>query len=193
LSRPSTAVNQQNVVISAELRDSDNVSSAITALNGGGSPFRYGRLAVIPAHGSELLALPVPIEAQYYKDGFYVRSQGDACTTIDSRSIVMKNYKGNLTACETFLNGTYTANNGLVNALLAAPKVGSDGRPNVGSVDLEVNLGDAVSGEVTCQSNASPVSAINGGRDWFGTTDPVGRASFGIYKAPIIYMRENFQ
>lgn len=194
LSRPSSAINQQSVVISAQPQDSDNVTSTQTALTSGGIAFRYGRLAVIPAHGSELLALPVPIEAQYYKDGFYVRSQGDACTTIDSKSIVMKNYKGNLAACETFMNGTYTANNGLVKAILSAPKVGSDGRPNVGSVDLEINLDNAVPGEVTCQSNAGTVSAIGGGKsDWFGTSDPVGRASFGIYKAPIIYMRESFQ
>lgn len=194
LSRPSSAINQQSVVISAQPQDSDNVTSAQTALTSGGIAFRYGRLAVIPAHGSELLALPVPIEAQYYKDGFYVRSQGDACTTIDSKSIVMRNFKGNLTACETFMSGIYSANNGLVTAKLAAPKVGSDGRPNVGSVDLEVNLGNAVSGESTCQSNSGTVGAGNGDKlDWFGTTDPVGRASFGIYKAPIIYMRESFQ
>lgn len=194
LSRPSSAINQQSVVISAQPQDSDNVTSAQTALTSGGIAFRYGRLAVIPAHGSELLALPVPIEAQYYKDGFYVRSQGDACTTIDSKSIVMKNFKGNLSACETFMSGIYSANNGLVTAKLAAPKVGSDGRPNVGSVDLEVNLGNAVSGESTCQSNSGTVGAGNGDKlDWFGTTDPVGRASFGIYKAPIIYMRESFQ
>jgi len=194
LSRPSSAINQQSVVISAQPQDSDNVTSAQTALTSGGIAFRYGRLAVIPAHGSELLALPVPIEAQYYKDGFYVRSQGDACTTIDSKSIVMRNFKGNLTACETFMSGIYSANNGLVTAKLAAPKVGSDGRPNVGSVDLEVNLSSAAPGESTCQSNAGAVGAGNGDKlDWFGTTDPVGRASFGIYKAPIIYMRESFQ
>ena len=194
LSRPSSAINQQSVVISAQPQDSDNVTSAQTALTSGGIAFRYGRLAVIPAHGSELLALPVPIEAQYYKDGFYVRSQGDACTTIDSKSIVMRNFKGNLTACETFMSGSYSANNGLVTAKLAAPKVGSDGRPNVGSVDLEVNLSSAAPGESTCQSNAGAVGAGNGDKlDWFGTTDPVGRASFGIYKAPIIYMRESFQ
>lgn len=195
LSRPSAAVNKGLVVISTQPKDSDQVTTATPVdISGGGIEFRYGRLAVIPAHGSELLALPVPIEAQYYKDGFYVRSQGDACTTLDSKSIVMKNFKGNLSACETFMSGIYSANNGLVTAKLAAPKVGSDGRPNVGSVDLEVNLGNAAPGEVTCQSNAGPVSAIDGGKsDWFGTTDPVGRASFGIYKAPIIYMRESFQ
>jgi MSHA biogenesis protein MshQ len=191
LTRPVAPVNKQNVIITAKPVDTDSVTSSLaTALNDA-AEFRYGRLAILPAHGSELLPLAVPIEAQYYKDGLYIRSTGDSCTTIDPKAITMKNYKGNLSACETYITNVTAVSNGGFNVILAAPKIGVDGKPNIGSVDLEINLNSAT-GEQTCQSSGAPVSALKADPGWFGTLEPTGRASFGIYKAPIIYMRENF-
>ncbi len=81
--------------------------------------------------------------------------------------------------------------NGVLAVNLSAPKIGGDGKPNTGSVDLEVNLSAMTPGEMTCLST-SQSAATSGINSWFGTLDPSARASFGIYKAPIIYMRENF-
>jgi len=81
-------------------------------------------------------------------------------------------------------------NKGLLNLRLSAPGL-TGNTPNTGSVDLEVNLSTASAGEMACTS-ASQSAATSGSISWFGNTDPVGRATFGIYKAPIIYMRENF-
>jgi MSHA biogenesis protein MshQ len=108
----------------------------------------------------------------------------------------MRNYHGNLNACETQLSGSSTMGNGLLNLTLTAPKVGTDGKPNTGSVDLEVNLSAATasSSDRTCISSTES-TATNANSPWFSDAtgpDPTGRASFGIYKAPIIYMRENF-
>ena len=191
LSRPVAPINKQNVSITTKPLDDDSVTSTTAVALTDAVEFRYGRLAIIPAHGSELLPLSVPIEAQYYKDGAYLRSAGDSCTTIDPKSITMKNYKANLSACETYISSITTASNGVSNVILAAPKIGTDGKPNTGSVDLEINLNSAT-GDQTCQSSGSPISALKADLGWFGTVEPSARASFGIYKAPIIYMRENF-
>lgn len=193
LTRPSSAVSPQSVIFSAQPQEVDStvtISSAQTALTNA-VPYRYGRLAVTPTHGSELLPLLVPIEAQYWNGSAYIRSLGDSCTTIQPSSIVMKNYHGNLTACETRLTGSATMTNGVLNMSLSAPKIGADGKPNTGSVDLEVNVGSVTAGEKTCLTTTES-AATAGAIPWLGSTDPSARASFGIYKAPIIYMRENF-
>lgn len=198
ITRPNTAVAPQTVKISAQpsVNDSGVTINSTRAdvfapASGSAYPgFRFGRLAVTSAHGSELLPLSVPIEAQYWNGIGYVRNVNDSCTSIAQSTIVMKNYKGNLNACETQLTVSSPMTAGVLRARLSAPGV-TGSTPNTGSVDLEVNLAAAAGGEMTCTS-ATASAATNGSIPWFGGTDPVGRATFGIYKAPIIYMRENF-
>jgi MSHA biogenesis protein MshQ len=193
LSRPGSPVSPQAVIVSAQPQEIDNsvtIASTQTALTNG-VPYRYGRLAIPPSHGSELLPLAVSIETQYWNGSGYVRSLSDSCTTIQTSGIVMKNYRGNLNACETQLTGSSAVSNGVLNLTLTAPKIGADSKPNSGSVDLEVNLNGLDPQDRTCTSSTES-AATNAAIPWFGVPDPTGRASFGIYKAPIIYMRENF-
>ncbi|MEZ0287564.1 MAG: DUF6701 domain-containing protein [Methylophilus sp.] len=195
LSRPLANSAPQNVMVSARPVDDDGVTSATTQITSTGIPFKYGRLAIAPAHGSELLPLTMPVEAQFWNGGnAFIRSTTDACTTIPIQSFVMKTYRGNLNACETQLSVASAMSNGVLKMRLSAPGV-SGNSPNTGSVDLEVNLAakDAppLPPERVCTGSAES-NSIDGSLPWFGTKDPSGRASFGIYKAPIIYMRENF-
>ncbi|WP_232411257.1 MULTISPECIES: DUF6701 domain-containing protein [unclassified Methylophilus] len=200
VTRPASAVPPEMIRISAQPSGVDGgvtVSSAtrvdvftLSASNPTYPAFRFGRLAVTSAHGSELLPLSVPIEAQYWNGTGFKRNINDSCTTIPLSSIVMTNYRGNLNACETQLTGASSMNKGVLYMRLSAPGV-TGTTPNTGSVDLEVNLRAAGGGEMTCNS-ASQSAATSGSIPWFGATDPIGRATFGIYKAPIIYMRENF-
>lgn len=192
ISRPSSAINEQNVTVYAQPKDADNVTTTSKVALTSTFPVRYGRVVITPTHGSELLPLSVPIEAQHYKSGAYVRNTLDSCSTFNLSTMAMKNYKGNLNACETILSGTASMSSGKMSLTLSAPKVGTDGKPNTGSVDLDLNYGGA-SGDQTCVSAMQSNAADGDGSKtlWFGA-DPSGRASFGIYKAPIIYMRENF-
>ncbi|WP_245652853.1 DUF6701 domain-containing protein [Methylophilus rhizosphaerae] len=195
ISRPAAQIGNQTISITAQPQETDSGKTITSNAKNVASDvqYRYGRLAIVPAHGSELLPLPVQMEAQYW-DGTlnaYKRNVDDSCTVVPLQTIVMKNYKGNLNACETVLSGNPAVHAGKLGVLLSAPKIGSDGKPNTGSVDLEVNLGTAVGGEKTCLSS-SQSDAASGDLSWLGGTDPLGRASFGIYKAPVIYMRENF-
>jgi hypothetical protein len=151
---------------------------------------RFGRLKMQNAYGSELLALPIPLEAQYWNGTSYIRNQVDSCTSIPASSIAMGNYKKNLTGsptCETQL-GYASGSGALTNGVSKFLRLTKPGAGNNGSVDLTLNLNTA-SGN-TCNT-ASPSSATAEGISWLGA-NPVSRATFGIYKTPIIYLRENF-
>lgn len=165
--------------------DTPAVSSA--GFTEGVSAMRSGRLMLQNAYGSELLNLPIPLESQYWNGTAYVRNQADNCTTLPAGSIAMGNYKNNLNACETqigYSSGTGT----LINGVSSYLRLSKPGATNNGSVDLTLNLNGA-SGSTCTSSTASAASDAN--LPWFGS-NPAARATFGIYKTPIIYMRENY-
>jgi hypothetical protein len=63
------------------------------------------------------------------------------------------------------------------------------GAGNSGSVDLAINVATTAAGNNCVSSTESPAAA--GNMPWFGPN--VGaRATFGIYKSPLIYRRENY-
>jgi hypothetical protein len=182
-----TATKTAPATIKIHAIDLDNIASSATE---GTTLIRSGRLSLKNVYGSELLALPVPVEAQYWNGTSYIRNQQDSCTSISASSIAMGNYKNNLSdtpSCETQLG--YSSGSGtLTNGVSKYLRLTKPGAGNNGSVDLTLNL-NTVSGN-TCNS-ASRSTATASGIPWFGT-NPSSRATFGIYKTPIIYMRENF-
>jgi len=172
--------------ITLSLRASDGEASS-SGFTEGSAVIRSGRLRLQNLYGSELLALPVPLESQYWNGSSYIRNQQDNCTTIPASSIAMANYKNNLSACETQLG--YTSGTGtLVNGVSKYLRLTKPGAGNNGSVDLTINLTTA-SGSTCNTSTAS--AATSASIPWLGL-NPISRATFGIYKTPIIYMRENF-
>jgi MSHA biogenesis protein MshQ len=186
ISRASTPTTPANITISAapsELDGGKTIAAAVTNVSLP-SLFRYGRLFVPNAYGSELLPLTSLIEAQYWNGTAYQKNQSDSCTYIPASSIAMGNYKKNLNACETRITNSGTFVNGALSTKLSAP-----GNGNSGSVDLAINLNAAAG--TTCNS-ATPTSATSAAIPWFGTSNPSARATFGIYKSPVIYLRENF-
>ncbi len=151
---------------------------------------RFGRLHLLNAYGSEALALPVPLTAQYWKrEGYYVTNADDSCTVLPIASITMGNYLKQLNACETQLSPT--GNVALVNGQLPAPGLvlSKPGVANVGSVDLRINLSASPLGRTCTSATESAASAAN--MPWLGL-DPTARATFGIYKSRLIYLRENY-
>lgn len=189
------ALFSANVTLSMSVADSSEaavtgngtVSTTTPALfDGGGTgiafdagkEFRYGRLTLSNAHGSELLDLPVPMTTQYWNGTTFVLNAADNCTSIAAANISLGNYQKNLASGETTvsISGRFTA--GKSNLKLSKPGAG-----NNGSVDLSVNLG----------ATGADKSYLRG--KWSGTNydvNPSARASFGIYKSAdeFIYMRE---
>ena len=183
VSRPTAATAPTNLTINAAPMDADSVTMPVTAVSAS-SPFRFGRLFAANSYGSELLPLSVPIEAQYWNGLAYQRNQLDSCTVIPANTIQMRNYRVNLNACETQLTGAGSISNGKANLNLSRPGAG-----NSGSVELSVNLNVAAGS--TCNT-ATATAAGSAATPWFGSSNPSARATFGIYKSPVIYLRENF-
>ena len=143
-----------------------------------GAEFRYGRLRLVNANGSQLVPLPVLMEAQYYAGpAGFVTNAADHCTSVATGAIALGSYTGNLAAGETVLSGGGALTAGRRILQLSAP-----GSANDGSVTLTANLGAA-----------HPHLRGN----WTGALfddDPTARATFGTFKGAgeVIFMRENY-
>ncbi len=144
----------------------------ITAV--GGTKMRYGRLRLNNAHGSELLALPVPVKAQYYNGTGFITHADDSCTGFTlATDLSLGNYQLNLAVGETTPGpASITLSSGASAISLTAPGVG-----NSGSVDLTLNV------PAWLEYN------------WTGVVgDPKSRATFGVHRKSdqFIYQRENY-
>jgi hypothetical protein len=215
----TTAVTPFNADISLAINviDADSVVYAsnparfgqATAGNGiafsSGKEMRFGRLAFKNANGSQLVPLPVRVEAQYYaytnpptntQPGF-VTNTADNCTSLANTDVQMSSFTANLSACETAISSAGTLSSGRKTLLLLAP-----GNANNGSVLLTANLGTA-SGTTCTSVGGATVSATAANRSYLQgnwassnsyTSDPSARATFGTVKGAdeVIYMRENF-
>lgn len=185
VSRP-TLPAESVLTVSAAPSDGETSLAATEVANS--VRLRYGRLRMTNAYGSELMNLPISLEAQYWNGSMYVTHTADSCTTLPMKSVVMSNYSGDLVACETQLlpaltTATFSAGK-LTGLALTKPGAG-----NSGSVDLAVNTGASASGTTCVSSTASAASA--GNVPWLGA-NPTAKATFGVYKSPLIYLRENY-
>ena len=146
---------------------------------------RLGRLRMSNAYGSELLTLPIPIEAQYWSSTYYSINTLDSCTNIPASSFIYSNFQAPLTACATHTSLTGVMSNGRATNNLTAP-----GSGNSGSVNLSINTSTSASGS-TCTSGGPAVPATAANFSWF-VNSPSAKATFGIRKTKLIYLRENF-
>lgn len=190
---------------SAEPGNGTIATVAPFVFNGGGSgiafdagaAFRYGRLRLGNANGSQLVPLQVPMETQYWNGSSFITNSADNCTTVTAANVGLGNYTPNLDAGETtptIAAGPFSS--GRKTLTLSAPGAG-----NNGSVDVVVNLGSTTTIDscVTWGTTPAPAGAdltYLRGR-WCGasyTKDPTARASFGQYRGAeeVIFIRENF-
>jgi MSHA biogenesis protein MshQ len=136
------------------------------------------------AHGSELLDLPIPIQTQYWNGSVFITNAQDNCTSLVAGNVTLGNYKpgtaGSITAANmaspghVSLGGAFALGIGSLKLIKPSPT------PTLkGSVDVTVDL--SVGSKTYLQSGVT------------FSSDPVVRATFGVYKAgPVIYMRENY-
>lgn len=179
ISRPTALTAQTTVTISAAPTDGEVPAATPSVL--GSTLLRYGRLKLNNAYGSELLALPVTLTAQYWNGTAFITHADDSCTSIPVPSPgagltfyaeVLLGVSGNhLSAGETTatVNSPFVAGNGGLS--LSRPGAG-----NNGYVDITVTTPIWLQYNWTGAGNANPTS----------------RATFGIFKSPLIYRRENY-
>jgi len=164
-----------------------------------GNAFRYGRLKLGNAFGSEALDLPVPLEAQYWNGTVFVTNSSDSCTSLNAGNIALGNYtKGlnatNMGASHISMGGAFVNGKGSLKLTKPSPAAS-------GSVDIAVNLGLGLgSVDQSCPawaatSNGAGMAYLRG--KWCGANydrDSRARVTFGIYKNAndFIYMREMY-
>jgi hypothetical protein len=169
-----------------------------------GNLFRYGRLRMSGATGSELLPLPIAIQTEYWTGTGFTLNSADNCTTLASSNVALT-YSPTaplpLAACNTFVNTTpITIASGTSLTMLAAPG------GNAGSVNLSPQLGGTASGQYCTAAggagllaNTVPASKSYLQGAWAGVStydqNPIARAAFGVYGAQprnFIFFRENY-
>lgn len=148
-----------------------------------GNEFRYGRLKLSNAYGSELLSLPIPVQAQYWNGTMFINNVADNCTTLTTNNIKLNT----ALAVSAAFSGVFSS--GVGSLVLTAPAA-------KGVVDVCVDLDSGVGGDMTCQATIPAGKAYLQAK-WSGANynkDPVARAAFGVYKSnrEFIYLRENY-
>jgi hypothetical protein len=172
----------------------------------GSTDIRYGQLRMQNAVGSEKLALPIPMEVQFWNGAAFALNGADSCTTLVRASFTLGSYTPNLNACETILNpAAVTFSGGAATMTLTAPG-------DSGSVLVTANIGSVAAGNYCNAVGGAELAATPAARsyllgrwndaanpDGIGTTayddNPSARAAFGLFGAQpnnFIYFRENF-
>lgn len=159
---------------------------------------RSGRLRLQNVFGSEMLPLQIPIESQYWQGTYFVRNTDDSCTTLSVPAattlagsatpngvanlyfypIAGKNQLGSADTAATL--ATPKLSSGLDQLVFSKPGPGHSGWLDIILAAPSYLLGD--------WGNCMGQSGIAG----FWDDRPCARATFGIYRSPIIYRRENY-
>jgi hypothetical protein len=198
-----TFANRQTAPTPVFVRASD--ADGVTSLRAGGSveggtTVRSGRVRLSNAYGSELLTagLPIPTFIEYYDTVTAAgwRTGADACTVISASDFAFTFFaasaRNHLAACETAVS--VAGANPTPAVKLASPGAGNDGY-----TDMRLNLGASGTGSQCVAVGSAGPTATTTGAPWLrynwtgsGDADPVARATFGVYKSPLIYRRENY-
>jgi MSHA biogenesis protein MshQ len=149
-----------------------------------GTDLRWGRMILNNAFGSELLAIEVPLNVEYYNtDGFEINT-ADTCTTYDSldMSFVMGSEEGVMLG-DLSLTGSGTTVSGRddpANSILA-----TNTNNDIGSADVTINL----SAQDWLQFDWDDLDMMADG-PYDG--NPTSRITWGIFSGPdeFIYIRE---
>jgi uncharacterized repeat protein (TIGR01451 family) len=176
----------------------DDVDSATSIGVDGSITARAGRLTLANAYGSELLDLPVSFRAEFWNGTSWVFNSADTCTgnaafgAGNATTVALVSVPVALPTCikdsgspglsgagcaavapsaRTFRNGASAGFAGDFNLWLQAPGAGHPGSSTI-TATVPVWLRFPWTGA--------------------GSVNPTARATFGIYKTPLIYRRENY-
>lgn len=164
------------------------------AVNAGGAPnthgkvgsttkARYGRMKLSNAHGSELLNLSIPMEAQYWQGQYWAQNSLDDATTIIQDNIRLATISGPAVT----ISGVIKDAAGKWRIVLNKPLVRASS-----NVCLDLDVG--ATGDMTCVATATPLSMPYLQTGAAFDKDPTSRATFGVYKGnhQFIYLREMY-
>ncbi len=154
--------------------------------------FELGRIRLDNAYGSELLDLPMTMRSEFWNGTGWVLNNVDTCTnaTLAFAAVGTPNITGNTCVWDT---GTAPGNSGV--GCVAAPAAGRQYRETgVAGFAGDFNLwlrapGAGNAGSIDVTATVPAWLQFN----WRGAVaNPTGRATFGVYRSPLIYRRENY-
>lgn len=189
-SNPLTA--PQTIAVRAV--DADAVSSSGFAE--GTIAVRTGRLRLQNAFGSDRLPLSVPVQAQYWDGSYFVPNSADSCTALAVPPVqTLATGVSPSGAAALYFYPVVTGKNQLqsgdTTASLASPLVGGKSQlmftapQRSGWLDAVLQVPDYLRGN---WGNCSGQTGAAGLYDDL----PCARATFGVFKSPLIYRRENY-
>jgi MSHA biogenesis protein MshQ len=171
-------MDQGSTTCTADATGTSNGNCPAVAF-GSTQKMRYGRLRLQNAYGSELLPLPMSLTAQYWTGSGFALNTADSCTSLQvpTSASGMVFGAGNLAAGETTASiQGLSAGSGVLLAGDAAFRLTAPGSGNNGYVTITVATPSWLKYPWTSST----------------ATDASARATFGIYKSPLIYRRENY-
>ena len=162
-----------------------------------GSQFRYGVLRLVPAYGSELIDLPVLVEAQYWNGFVMATNNVDQCTAVAPQA------SPSATINATFRPARPRSRRRRRRSPAAARSCAS---PSPAAATPAASTSPCSSARPrpdrpAWRVGAAPTAAIAAGLPWLqgkwsGASafdqNPATRASFGQYRSPFIYQRESY-
>ena len=150
----------------------------------GTTQFRFGRLALRPSYGSQLLNLRIPVELQQYNGNGFVINPDDSCAELLRDHMSLGGYTGGVALAnlpQSNLPEVVTFDAGAGTILLQRPNPAPTAK---GSALLTIDLGPA-------GANLPFLLGNWGGVNY--TANPSVRVTFGNYRStPVIYAREIF-
>lgn len=201
ISRPSALTAATSIVVSAVPADGEVAASAAAAVSAATS-LRFGRLAMKNVYGSEKLAAAVPLEAQYWQGSYFTRNTDDSCTAPSVPASTTLLAAPASPSAPAGAPGLYFYPVSASNALLSSDTSASLSAATLSSGVANLNLSAPASGHIGWLDLIIAAPAHLRG-DWgncMGQTGtagllddyPCARATFGKYRSPLIYSRENY-
>jgi MSHA biogenesis protein MshQ len=154
---------------------------------------RYGRVRLINAYGSDLLDLPMTMRSEYWVSGGWALNTADTCTdaTLAFAAVGTPDITSRTCVWDT---GTAPGNSGKACTTPIAVAARQYKETGVAGFAGDFNVwlkapGATYRGSIDVTATVPLWLRYN----WIGTVaNPTARATFGSYKSPLIYRRENY-
>jgi hypothetical protein len=198
ISRPTALTGETAITVTTQPVDSDAVTIATAAaVSSSATALRFGRLRAINAYGSDRLPLSVPLQAQYFDTtaSTFIPNKDDSCTTLSlpaarnlgasppGDGVASRNFYPVVTGGNQLTSTDTTAT---MNAIIGgAGSIALTAPGKNGWTDLILSLPNHLKGNWgNCWGQTGTAGLLD--------DMPCARATFGIYKSPLIYRRENY-
>jgi hypothetical protein len=172
---PATVYWRATMAVDRAGTTGDTVSSSRTAgaSKEGGVQVVTGRMLVANGVGSELLKMPLRLYSQYWTGSFWENLTSDESSPVSNAA--------NFTNCQKNLNSGATAPNNCKPAPVLALENGL-------GITLAGGQGSLMLKAPGAGNTGSAMVQVPGTPTWLPST--IGQVAFGVYKNPIIYIRE---